>query len=655
MIGRSIRLNRLPMTVIGITPASFHGIEPGALPGVRVPITLQAAMHGGGSRLESSGEWWLQIMGRLRPGVSRAQAADALDRRYSAFRAQFPWQESSPERLDVLDGSGGRPTIRRRFSLALVILTVLVAIVLALVCVNVGNLMLARSTARQREMSLRLALGAGRLRIVRQLLVEVSLLAAAGGALGLLLSGWSVGVLARLADAPAEVQIPTDFRVLAFATLVTFLTGVLSGLAPAWSSAKVDLVGALKIGTLQIAGSRTAAGSFLVAGQVALSLALLIGAGLFARTLFNLRHAGFGFQTDRLALVTMNPILAGYSKERVRVFFADVLERVTALPTVDSAAFGVMPLLDGNMWGSGLVIDNGQRDDRPGPTRNAVGPGFFRTTGLPLKEGREFTATDSASSEPVAIVNEAFVRRYLGDGSALGRRIGPGGSRGPARHTIVGVTRDSKITHVRDATIAFWYIPYAQLTNLGQLTLHVRATESPEAALRDVKAAIASIDPGVPLFQAGTMRQQIEDQVQSIDGCWRRWPRCSPCWQSRSPRSGSTASSATRRPRGHVSLGFGWPSAPLVARFFASCSDSACRSLRLAPSPVSRSPQSGRDNCSLCSTIFAHSTRRHFSPPSRLWPGSRPLRQCFRHDGPPESIRLRPCSKDGATAPIRVP
>jgi predicted permease len=514
VIGRSIRLNRLPMTVIGITPASFHGIEPGALPSVRVPITLQAAMHGGGSRLESSGEWWLQIMGRLRPGVSRAQAADALDRRYSAFRAQFPWQESSPERLDVLDGSGGRPTIRRRFSLALVILTVLVAIVLALVCVNVGNLMLARSTARQREMSLRLALGAGRLRMVRQLLVEVSLLAAAGGALGLLLSGWSVGVLARLADAPPEVQIPTDFRVLAFATLVTFLTGVLSGLTPALSSAKVDLVGALKIGTLQIAGSRTAAGSFLVAGQVALSLALLIGAGLFARTLFNLRHAGFGFQTERLALVTMNPILAGYSKERVRVFFADVLERVTALPTVDSAAFGVMPLLDGNMWGSGLVIDNGQRDDRPGPTRNAVGPGFFRTTGLPLKEGREFTATDSASSEPVAIVNEAFVRRYLGDGSALGRRIGPGGSRGPARHTIVGVTRDSKITHVRDATIAFWYIPYAQLTNLGQLTLHVRATESPEAALRDVMAAIASTDPGVPLFQAGTMRQQIENQVQ---------------------------------------------------------------------------------------------------------------------------------------------
>ena len=514
VIGRSIRLNRLPVTIIGVTPPSFHGIEPGALPSVRVPITLQAEMHGSASRLDSSDYWWLQIMGRLQPGITRAQAADALDRRYDSFRAQFPGQKDSPERLEVLDGSGGRPTIRKRFSLALVILTVLVAIVLGLVCVNVGNLMLARSTARQREMSLRLALGAGRLRIVRQLLVETLILATAGGALGLLLSGWCVDVMARLADVPSDIRIPTDFRVLGFATLVTFLTGMLCGLAPAWSSAKVDLVGALKIGTSQVTGRRSIARSALVAGQIALSLALLIGAGLFARTLFNLRHAGFGFQAEQLALASMNPILAGYSRENVRGFYADVLERVSALPTVESAAFGVMPLLDGNMWGSGLLLDNGQRDDRPGPTRNAVGPGFFRTTGLPLKEGRDFTAADTATSEPVAIVNETFVRRYLGEGPALGRRIGPGGSRGPARHTIVGVTRDSKIANVRDAEIAFWYIPYAQLTNVSQLTLHVRARQSPEAALRDVKAAIASIDSGVTLFRTGTMRQQIEDQVQ---------------------------------------------------------------------------------------------------------------------------------------------
>ena len=328
VIGRSIRLNRLPVTIIGVTPPSFHGIEPGALPSVRVPITLQAEMHGSGSRLDSSDNWWLQIMGRLQPGITRAQAADALDRRYDSFRAQFPGQKDSPERLEVLDGSGGRPTIRKRFSLALVILTVLVAIVLGLVCVNVGNLMLARSTARQREMSLRLALGAGRLRIVRQLLVETLILATAGGALGLLLSGWCVDVMARLADVPSDIRIPTDFRVLGFATLVTFLTGMLCGLAPAWSSAKVDLVGALKIGTSQVTGRRSIARSALVAGQIALSLALLIGAGLFARTLFNLRHAGFGFQAEQLALVSMNPILAGYSRENVRGFYANVLERV---------------------------------------------------------------------------------------------------------------------------------------------------------------------------------------------------------------------------------------------------------------------------------------------------------------------------------------
>jgi predicted permease len=514
VIGRTIRLNRLPMTIVGVTPKSFHGIEPGALPALRVPITLEAEMHGGRPRLESAGDWWLQIIGRLAPGVSHAQAVDALNRRYDAFRADRRISQESPERLLLLDGSGGRPTIRKRFSTSLVILTVLVAVVLALVCVNVGNLMLARSTVRQREMSLRKALGAGRLRLVRQLVIEVLVLAAAGGLLGLLLANWSTNVLARLVGAPPEVNIPTDVRVVGFATIVTVVAGLLCGVAPAWSSARVDLVSAMKVGASPVTAFRSRTRSFLVACQIALSLALLIGAGLFARTLFNLRHAGFGFETGQLALVSMNPVLAGYSPERVTAFYDDAIARISALPSVESASFAVMPLLDGNMWGSGLVLDNGQRDDRPGPTRNAVGPDFFRTIGLTLKEGREFTASDTASSEPVAIVNEAFVRRYLDGGPALGRRIGPGGSRGTARFVIVGVARDSKIANVRDAAMPFWYVPYAQIPSRGQLTLHVRASATPETALRDVRTAIAGIDPDVTLFRAGTMHQQIEQQVR---------------------------------------------------------------------------------------------------------------------------------------------
>ena len=252
----------------------------------------------------------------------------------------------------------------------------------------------------------------------------------------------------------------------------------------------------------------------LVAGQIALSLALLVGAGLFARTLFNLRHAGFGFQTEQLALVTLNPVLAGYSQNNLRPFYDEVLRRVSALPSVQSATFAVMPLLAGDAWGSGLTLDTGEKDDTPGPTRNAVGPGFFRTVGLPLREGREFTTADSATSEPVAMVNEAFVRRYFNGGPALGRRIGQGGARGQARHTIVGVTRDSKVAQVREATLPFWYIPYTQLTSLDQLTLHVRTTGSPEDALADIRSAVASVDKRVTVFEAATMRQQIEDQVQ---------------------------------------------------------------------------------------------------------------------------------------------
>ena len=316
-----------------------------------------------------------------------------------------------------------------------------------------------------------------------------------------------------LAGAPPDFSVPLDFRVLGFASVITLLTGVLAGLAPAWASRRADLLTTLKVDTAQVARGRAAGRRFLVAAQIALSLAVVVGAGLFARTLFNLRHADLGFDGDRLALVTVNPVLAGYTKERLRPFYDDVLQRVAKLPSVEAAAFARMPLLAGDVWGSGLTLDTGEKDDAPGPTRNAIGPGFLRTLGVPLREGREFTAADTQMAEPVALVNEAFVRRYFHDAPALGRRIGPGGPNGKARYTIVGVTRDSRLAEVRAAVTPFWYVPYAQLSNVDQLILHVRATGAPEDALADVRAVVAAVDKTVPLMEAATIRQNIEDQV----------------------------------------------------------------------------------------------------------------------------------------------
>jgi predicted permease len=511
-IGRSVRVNGRPMTVIGVTPPHFGGLELGASPDVRVPISLQAAMHGGPSRLESPREWWLQIVARVAHGATYAQAADVLNQQYLQFRAQSATPNELPDRLDVLDGRYGRPTVRQRLQQPLVILTVLVGVVLVLVCVNVGNLMLARATARQREMSVRLALGAGRLRILRQLVVEALLLAGLAGALGLGFAVWGARALALLSGAPADFEIALDLRVLGFASSVAIATGLVCGLGPGWSAGKVDLLGMLKVDTARVTGTQRGR-RLLVTAQIALSLTLLAGGGLFARTLFNLRHAGFGFQTEQLALVTLNPVLNGYTKERVRQFYDDVLQRVSMLPNVESAAFAMMPVLAGDAWGSGLTLDTGEHDDNPGPLRNAVGPGFFEALGISFREGRSFTSLDTAPSTPVAIVNEAFARRYFPDKSAIGRRIGQGGDQGIARYTIVGVTRDTKVAEVKESARPFWYVPLAQLPGFDQLTLHVRTTRAPEAALDDISRAIASVDRSGPILEAATMRQQIDDQV----------------------------------------------------------------------------------------------------------------------------------------------
>ena len=514
IVGRTIVVNRQAMTIVGVRPADFHGIEIGGNPQLHVPISLQPLMHGRESILENPEYWWLQMMGRVKQGVSRAQAADVLERHYQDFRRARLKPGEWPERLQIFDGSQGRPTLRWHFEQPLMILTWLVAVVLLIVCVNVGNLMLARGTTRQREMAVRLALGAGRRRIARQLLIEVLSLAAAAGVIGVWLAIWGARTIAALSGAPAEFAIPIDVPVLGFAVAITLVTTLLSGLAPTWLSSRENLVTGLKIDTAQVTGGRLTGRRLLVAGQIAMALALVVGAGLFVRTLFNLRHADFGFSADRVALVTMNPILAGYSKDRVRPFYRDVLERVSALPSVESASYAIMPLLAGDLWGSGLTLDTGEKDDQPGPTRNVVGPEFFRTVGLTVREGREFAATDDQGGERVAIVNETFARRYF-QGRALGRRIGPGGPAGTARYTIVGIINDSKIAEVREPARAFWYIPLAQFTNIEQLTLHVRSIPGRTAAdaMAEVKSVVASVDKSVPIMEASTIAQQIEDQI----------------------------------------------------------------------------------------------------------------------------------------------
>jgi predicted permease len=515
VIGQTIRVNTHPLTIIGVSPPGFHGVELGASPDIRVPIVMQAEMYASRSRLENPREWWLQIFGRLKHGVRREAAEQELDAGFQRFSATLPSDWPRDRRLILVEGSHGRPTLQNRFARPLLVLSGLAMAVLLLVCLNVANLMLARAAARQRELSVRLAVGASRGRIVAQLLVEALLIATIGGALGVLVAAWSGQALASIAVPAAagpSLEIAMDLRVLAFATILSVVTGLACGLSPARSVRRTNLVAALSAEARQVPGGRLLGRKLLVVAQIAVSFTLLVGAGLFAQTLANLRKLDFGFETENLLLLSLDPTMTGYAQPQLRVFYDDVAERVASVAGVQSASYAVMRLLVGNSWGSGLTLDTGVHDDNPGPERNAVGAGYFRTIGASIVAGREFTDVDVASGYKVAIVNEAFARRYFG-GRALGRRIGPGGTGGSADFTIVGVARDGKYAHVREAVVPFWYVPYQQLPQLGQLTLHVRTARNPETVIADVRQAIAAIDKRVTTFRVTTMRQQISDQL----------------------------------------------------------------------------------------------------------------------------------------------
>ncbi|HEX7798636.1 MAG TPA: ABC transporter permease [Vicinamibacterales bacterium] len=565
VVGKSIRVNTHPMTIVGVTPAEFTGLEIGISPDIRVPIVMQAEMLNAESRLENPHEWWLQIFGRLadpdalkgvpyksvgggtdslppsrdalrRTAVASAEAGQSvptvvavqqqLDGLYQRSLALIPNGTAQERHLIMRAGSRGQPSLQNRFTKPLTVLSGLAAGVLLLVCLNLANLMLARTVARRRELAVRIAVGATRDRIVVQLLVETLLIAATGGVLGLILARWAADALASVAIPAAATSllgITLDWRVLAFALALSVLAGFVSGIAPAFTAGHTNLASALSTEGRTVAGGRLFGRKLLVGAQIAVSFALLTGAGLFARTLVNLRGLDFGFETEHLLSARLDPTLSGLDKQHLTTFLADVNERVAAIPGVRSASFAAIPLLARSGWGSGITLDTGVHDDRPGPDRNAVGPRYFTTVGMTILEGREFTDTDVATSPRVAVVNQAFAQKYF-DTHAIGRRIGPGGPQGSADFTIVGIVRNGKYADLREEIAPFWYVPYQQLEPLGQsdtavrisrglLSLHVRTAADPGAVAAAVRSTIASIDKRVTLFNMRTMREQISDQL----------------------------------------------------------------------------------------------------------------------------------------------
>ncbi|MGE0455997.1 MAG: FtsX-like permease family protein [Vicinamibacteria bacterium] len=394
----------------------------------------------------------------------------------------------------------------------------MVGLVLLIACANVANLLLARGASRQRELTIRLALGAGRARIVRQLLVESLLLALAGGGAGLLLSQWTGEALIRalpFQDAREVLSASPDLRVAGFAFALSLLTGVLFGLAPALRATRPDLVHVLKEQAAAVGGGahlRLRKG--LVIAQVALSLLLLVGAGLFTRSLVNLRALDPGFSSEGLTTFSVDPALSGYDPERTLQFYGRLRESLAALPDVRQASMSVIGMMTGNDWRSTVRVDGykPKEDEDMNPAFNAVGPDYFAALGVRLLAAREFSEQDALKAPRVAIVNEAFARYYYAGQSPIGRRFGFGRDQATDIE-IVGLVKDGKPISLREQTPRFVYVPYSQAGELDSMVVYVRSTRAEAAITQAIRDAVRRADPSLPVYDMKTMEAQLSESL----------------------------------------------------------------------------------------------------------------------------------------------
>jgi predicted permease len=528
VLNRTIRLNNHPFTVIGVSARGFDGLDPGHSPDLRVTISMAPTLvqFPGPSVLSNRGSRWIQVFGRLKAGASNNMAAESLMSVLSrdhdldpgrARRSEYRKKVLASERMHVTSAAQGTGGQRHNYETAIWALGLMVAAVLLLACVNIAHLMLARASARTHEFCIRLAIGAGRFRLIRQLLAESLLLGVLGGCVGLLVAYGLGRILVSLVVSDprhSTLAVTPDAALLAFNLAVALAASIAFGLAPALQSSRSALAPGLKDAHSSHV-RRLLGRKIMISLQVAISLVLLAGAGLFVRSLINLRGIDVGFRTDKLLQVTLNP--SEYPPDALPNFYNQLVQQIRSLPGVQAAAFGRQRLISNAAWKSGIVVPGFTAPEGDnGPSRDVIGSSYFSALGIPLIAGREFTGADTASAPKVAIVNQSFAQFYFGNQNPLGMHIGPGG--GKPDYTIVGVTRNAKYREMREATTRFWYVPFAQLgedmSSFRALTLFVRTSGDPSSMANPIRAAVGRVDKTVALFDVKTVDAQIGDNVR---------------------------------------------------------------------------------------------------------------------------------------------
>ncbi len=535
VLNQPLVVNGQPMTIVGVAPRGFESTILGMQPQVFVPLTMRDAMESYASgpnakgTLENRRSYWAYVFGRLKPGVSLDRAMAAINVPYAAVinDVEAPLQKEMSQqtmkrfrarRLTGVVDPRGQSSLHREARTPLILLFSVTGLVLLIACANIANLLLARAAGRSSEMAIRLAVGASRWRVVRQLLAEAGLLALAGGALGILVARWTLDLIAgTLTSRLARTMAFTlNGRVMLFAAGIAIGTGLLFGLFPALHATRPNLVTALKGQSGQPGGGRAAARfrRILVTAQIGLSMTLLVCSGLFVKSLANVSRVDLGLHTENIVTFGVSPQLNGYTGTRSLELFRRMEDQLAALPGVTSVTAALVPPLSGDNWASSLEVEGfpSGPDTDTQASFNKIAPGYFRTFGVPLLTGREFTAADAAGSPRVAIVNEAFTRKFNLGRQAVGKHFQEGPRDSP-QIEIVGVVADSRYSDVKEAPPPQYFEPYRQGETLGFLSFYVKTTLPPDRLLATVPKVIARLDPNLPVEDPRTMDQQVRDNT----------------------------------------------------------------------------------------------------------------------------------------------
>ncbi len=528
VIGKTILVNEHPVMVLGVTPPGFYGVDLADNRDVRVPMMMTPVFNPlPPTRLQSRRHQWLRVIARRKPGVGLAEAEASMSVLYRQIREseaqQLPASVSAFDRekflarkIALIPGGQGFQSLQTEMRTSLLLLFGATCVVLLILCANLANLMMARATVRAQEMAVRLALGAGRLRLLRQWLTEGVLLSLLGGLAGVFVAVWvKAGLVTFIPlDFRANLDPPFGWRFLGFILLVAVVVGLVFSLAPAVQATRNSALHSLHSESRSLTSTSRVLSlrSGLILLQVALSLPLLVSAALLLRTLQNLQRLDTGFNKENVLLAALNPSLNGYSPERSRNFFNEVLVRTRALPGVTSASLASDSPVSGG-WDQNSVVVEGytpREDERMSVDVTYISPDYFKALGIPLVGGRDFNEQDAAGSPKVAIINEKMARYFFGEANPIGKRIG---TEERPDTTIVGVVKDATYVNLRERVRRHFYLPTAQVEGNSSLTLHVKNSGDPAALGRALRSEIKALDPHLPLYNVKSLREEINESL----------------------------------------------------------------------------------------------------------------------------------------------